>query len=90
MISFKNYMEDVIVEVYNDYKKRHHNYCSCERCMADTIAIALTQLKGKYAVSPEGEIFAKISRDDRQVRADALVVILEAIQLVGKQPNHSK
>ena len=56
--------------------------------MADTIAIALTKLKGKYAVSPEGEIFAKISRDDRQVRADALIVIIEAIQQVGRQPNH--
>lgn len=87
-MGFKNYMEDVIVEVYNDYKKRHLNYCTCDRCMADTIAIALTKLRGKYAVSPEGEIFAKISRDDRQVRADALVVILEAIQQVGKQPNH--
>ncbi|MGE5582317.1 MAG: late competence development ComFB family protein [Bacillota bacterium] len=87
-MTFKNYMEDVIVEVYNDYKKRHQTYCTCDRCMADTIAIALTKLRGKYAVSPEGEIFAKISRDDRQVRADALVVILEAIEQVGKQPNH--
>ncbi|HBF38955.1 MAG TPA: competence protein ComFB [Firmicutes bacterium] len=87
-MNFKNYMEDVIIEIYNDYKKHNLNYCTCERCMADTIAIALTKMKGKYAVSPEGEIFAKISRDDRQVRADALVVILEAIAQVGKRPNH--
>ncbi|HBE76760.1 MAG TPA: competence protein ComFB [Firmicutes bacterium] len=88
-MSFKNYMEDVIVEIYNEYKKSHLNYCTCDRCRADAIAIALTKLKGKYAVSPEGEIFARISRDDRQVRADALVVIIEAIEQVGKQPSHS-
>jgi competence protein ComFB len=87
-MSFKNYMEDVIVEVYDDYKRHNLSYCTCERCMADTIAIALTKMRGKYAVSPEGEIFVKISRDDRQVRADALIVILEAIEQVGKQPNH--
>ncbi len=87
-MGFKNYMEDVIVEIYGDYKKHNLNYCTCDRCRADTIAIALTKLKGKYAVSPEGEIFAKISRDDRQVRADALMVILEAIEQVGKRPNH--
>ena len=87
-MNFKNYMEDVILDIYNEYKQHNFNYCTCERCTADTIALALTKLKGKYAVSFEGEIFAKISRDDRQVRADALVVILEAIEQVGKKPNH--
>jgi hypothetical protein len=50
--------------------------------------LALSKLKGRYAVSPEGEIFAKLSREDRQVRADALVMIMEAADLVVKQPNH--
>ena len=60
-MNFKNYMEDVIIEVYNDYKKRHLTYCTCDRCMADTIAIALTKLRGKYAVSPEGGARLQIS-----------------------------
>lgn len=87
-MSFKNYMEDVVFQVYQEFKKKNPEFCSCERCSADTIAIALTKLRGKYAVSPEGEIFAKISREDRQVKADALVVIMEAAKLVAKQPNH--
>lgn len=88
MMGFKNYMEDVVLEVYQEFKNLHPEYCSCERCSADTMAIALTKLHGKYAVSPEGEIFAKISREDRQVRADVLVVIMEAAKQVAKQPNH--
>jgi competence protein ComFB len=52
------------------------------------MVLALSKLKGRYAVSPEGEIFAKLSREDRQVRADALVMIIEAAELVSKRPNH--
>lgn len=81
-------MEDVVVDVYKEFKKSYHQYCSCPRCSADTLVLALSKLKGRYAVSPEGEIFAKLSREDRQVRADALVMIIEAAELVAKQPNH--
>ena len=87
-MNFKNYMEDVVLDVYQDFKKRYPQFCTCERCQADIIAIALTKLKGRYAVSPQGEILAKISREDRQVLADALIVIMEAADLVSKQPNH--
>lgn len=87
-INFKNYMEDVVVDVYREFKKNYPQYCSCPRCSADTLVLALSKLKGRYAVSPEGEIFAKLSREDRQVRADALVMIIESAELVAKQPNH--
>lgn len=88
-MNFKNYMEDVVVEVYNqDFRKNYPQYCSCDRCSTDTMVIALTKLKGKYAVSPTGEIFAKLSREDRQVRTDALLAIIEAADLVAKNPNH--
>ncbi len=87
-MGLKNYMEDVVTEVCQEYLKANPEYCSCERCMADTIAIALTKLKGKYAVSLEGEIFTKVSCEERQVRADALIVVIEASQLVRQQPNH--
>lgn len=87
-INFKNYMEDVVVDVYKEFKKNYPQYCSCPRCSADTLVLALSNLKGRYAVSPEGEILAKLSREDRQVRADALVMIIEAAEVVAKRPNH--
>ena len=87
-MSFKNYMEDVVLEVYQDFLNKHRDFCACERCKVDVITFALNKLKGKYAVSPEGEIFVKLARDDRQVKADALVVIVEAADLVAKNPKH--
>jgi competence protein ComFB len=81
-------MEDVVREVYDDMIAKNDRFCKCERCRIDTMLIALKRLKGMYAGSLEGEIFTKLSRDDRQVRADALIVLLEAAEQVAKHPNH--
>jgi competence protein ComFB len=87
-MNFKNYMEDVVVDVYQEFKKTYFEYCGCDRCSADIMVLALTKLKGKYAVSLTGEIFASVSRDDRQIRTDALIAIKEAAEQVKVNPNH--
>jgi competence protein ComFB len=83
-------MEDVVLEIYEEFTGTtpDFGYCKCPRCKADVIALALTNLRGRYAVSPEGEVWAKLAKDDRQVRADALVAVMAAISLVSKNPNH--
>jgi competence protein ComFB len=87
-LNFRNYMEDVVREVYAEMIRLNPQYCSCERCKLDTMLIALKHLKGMYAASLEGEIFTKLSRDDRQIRTDALIVLMEAAEQVAKNPNH--
>ncbi|TCL56492.1 competence protein ComFB [Hydrogenispora ethanolica] len=87
-MSLKNYMEDVVVEIFEEFHRQHPEFCACDRCRVDTVAIALSNLRGRYAVSPEGEVFAKLSREDRQVRADALRMIIEAAKQVSQQPHH--
>ena len=87
-MQLKNYMEDVVVEVCDAYLAKHSELCRCERCRLDIIALALASLKGLYATSPEGEIFAKIARDDRQIRADALMAVIKASELVAAKPRH--
>jgi competence protein ComFB len=89
-MNFKNYMEDVVVEVYQEFKKKYPQYCSCDRCSADIMVLALTKLKGQYAVSLTGEIFASLSREDRQIRATAMVAIIEAAKQVSANPNHDQ
>ncbi len=87
-MNFKNYMEDVVVDVYQDFISHNPKFCGCERCKIDTMTLALTRLRGKYAASKEGEVLANISRDDRQVRTDVLVVLMEAANIVSKNPKH--
>ena len=87
-MNFRNYMEDVVREVYQEMIRKNPKLCTCDRCRIDTMLIALRHLKGMYAVSMEGEIFTKLSRDDRQIRADALIVLLKAAEQVTNNPNH--
>ena len=84
----KNYMEDVVKEILRDLEKRQHTYCLCERCRNDIIALALSNLKGKYATTPEGEILARVEQSDRQVRTDALLAVMQAIDIVREKPRH--
>jgi competence protein ComFB len=88
-LNFRNYMEDVVHEVYEEIIRKNPQLCKCERCKIDAMLIALNRLKGMYAASLEGEIFVKLSRDDRQIRTDALIVLLKAVEQVAKNPRHN-
>ncbi len=89
-MSLKNFMEDVVKEVFQDVKKARSDFCSCDRCREDVIALALTNIKGRYATTPEGEIFARVEQSDRQVRTDALLAVMQAVDVVSKNPKHDK
>jgi hypothetical protein len=41
-----------------------------------------------YAATPEGEALTRVSREDRQIRADALIAVIEAVKAVGERPKH--
>ena len=87
-MQLRNYMEDVVVAVYDEYAGEHGEICRCPQCRMDTIALALTKLRGMYAATPEGDVLKRISRDDRQVRADALIAVIAAIRTVFERPQH--
>lgn len=84
----KNYMEDVVISIYEQYLGEHPELCRCKQCQLDILALALTKLRGLYAATPEGEVWTKISRDDRQIRADALIAVMEAVRMVSSRPQH--
>lgn len=87
-MTMKNYMEDVVKEILRDLEKTKRIHCQCERCRNDIIALALSSLKGKYPTTPEGEILAKVEQSDRQVRTDALLAVMQAIDIVREKPRH--
>ncbi|MGE5551945.1 MAG: late competence development ComFB family protein [Bacteroidota bacterium] len=84
----KNYMEDVVVTVYEEFIRQHPEFCHCKQCRLDTIALALTHLRGLYAATEEGDVLTRVAREDRQIRADALVAIIEASRIVASRPQH--
>ena len=84
----KNYMEDVIIEVLDEALQTNPDFCQCQKCKQDVVLIALSKIKGRYASSPVGEIFARVEQSDRQVRTDALLAVMQALQQVAANPRH--
>jgi len=81
-------MQD-LVEQNLDIVARGMDCCLCERCRADITALALNNLPGKYVVTEEGEIFAKVSSFHQQAEIDVVAATMKAMMVVSKNPNHT-
>lgn len=84
----KNFMEDVVLEVLEEALETNPEFCRCEKCKQDVVLLALSKIKGSYVSSPVGEIFARVGQSDRQVRTDALLAVMQALEQVAANPRH--
>ena len=83
----KNYMEEIVFSLIDDVMK-DIEMCKCEKCMMDTIAIALNNLPTKYVVTEKGEIYSKINMFKTQVEVDVITAITKAAMIVRRRPHH--
>ncbi|NLM38025.1 MAG: late competence development ComFB family protein [Firmicutes bacterium] len=84
----KNFREDVVLEALDKALQANPSFCRCQKCRQDVILLALSKIKGRYASSPVGEIFARVEQSDRQVRTDALLAVMQALEQVAVNPRH--
>ena len=68
--------------------EKDDDICSCERCRLDVMALVLNKLPVKYVVSAQGEAYTKLEFLRLQYKVDIITEIIQAIELVKKQPNH--
>lgn len=87
-MELRNYMEDVVKQVFEEYLQRDPSFCRCDRCRRDTLVMTLNQLRGKYVGSQEGEIRAAVNASDRQAKADAMLALMQAVEQVKSHPHH--
>lgn len=83
----KNYMEEVVFRSFDDFTSGME-FCRCEKCKLDIIAIALNNLPAKYVVTDKGELYAKVDNLRGQFEADIITAITKAAMIVGKNPKH--
>lgn len=86
----KNYMEEIVVQAFEDYLRENPDFCRCPRCYRDVLAITLNQLQSRYVGSEEGEIRSRVAQSDRQVKADVTVALMKAVDIVRSRPHHEK
>ncbi len=67
---------------------RQFGHCDCRRCMADTIALALTNLPAKYVVVDKGTESPLINFYERKYSGQLTVEITKASMIVHENPHH--
>jgi len=87
-MELKNLTEEVVIELYDDIIGGKTGICSCEKCRHNTIALALSHLKARYAGSGEDAVLTRLQLSDPQVRTDATVALLAASRAVQKKLPH--
>ncbi|MDD2574330.1 MAG: late competence development ComFB family protein [Bacillota bacterium] len=87
-MKIKNYMEDVVIHLLFNIVKDMEDICKCEKCLSDIAAIALNRLTPHYVVSEKGEVYSKVLNMSIQFEADVTTTIMEAIDIVSKNPRH--
>jgi competence protein ComFB len=85
----KNYMEDIVDNIFPDVLVGYKNICKCKKCCDDIVAISLNNLKPLYAASDIGMVYLKMKESDLQFTANVINEIVKAVDIVTKNPNHA-
>lgn len=86
---FYNIMEKIVQEKAMKYMKQFGN-CTCRRCEADTIALALSKLPPKYVVVKEDSISPLLNFYEDHYAGQIIVEITKACIVVNKNPRHHR
>ncbi len=86
---YMNVMETFVKEVIVDYMKQYAQ-CSCNHCIIDTMALALTNLPSKYIVVKKGSLSPLLHMYRTKYSVLISTEVLKACLAVGKSPHHSK
>lgn len=86
---FYNIMEKIVQEKAMKYMKQFGN-CTCKRCEADTIALALSKLPPKYVVVKADSISPLLNFYEDHYAGQIIVEITKACIVVNKNPRHHR
>ena len=86
---FYNIMESIVQEKAIKYMKQFGN-CTCKRCEAYTIALALSKLPPKYVVAKADSISPLLNFYEDHYAGQIIVEITKACIVVNKNPRHNR
>lgn len=83
-----NIMEDKVTDITKRLMQDGQDFCTCDRCKLDVIAIALNAVPSKYVVTDKGELFGRANLMTNQSDADIIKEVTRAIDIVRESPRH--
>lgn len=85
-----NIMEDKITDLTNRLMKGEQDFCTCDRCKLDVIALALNSVPPKYVVTKKGELYGRANMMTNQSDTDIVKEVTKAIEIVRVNPRHDE
>ena len=82
-----NVMEELVDMKVMEYINKF-SICTCERCVADVRALALTGLPGKYVVVDKEAVTPMLHFYEQKFNAQVVVELTKACVTVGAKPHH--
>jgi competence protein ComFB len=79
-------VEQAVEAVISEQKKK---FCTCNRCLKDITALALNSLPPRYVVTEIGDAVTNVDLDSFQGRANIIMAVYKAIDVVNSHPRHS-
>lgn len=84
---FVNVMEYIIKDIIVDYMKKF-DMCTCERCVVDAAALALTYCRAKYIVVDKHSVSPLLNFYSNRYLGDVTVELTKACIQVKENPRH--
>lgn len=88
MYDLRNHTETVVYQALQNYLRQNKLACTCERCQADIMALALNRLPPRYYVSLQGKILTQCESHALPDQARVMADVVLAVQQVSATPSH--
>ena len=82
-----NVMETLVDMFALEYMEKF-KICTCDRCLADVKALALTKVSGKYVVVDKDAQQAMINFYEKKFKSDVIVELTKACITIDENPHH--
>lgn len=86
-----NLLKDEVKDQVEDLLTKRDDFCSCEQCHQDILALALSNLRPRYAGSESGKVILNsVDISSEQTKLDILRTVLDAAKKVNENPHHDR
>ncbi len=82
-------MEHIVKEQVLEYME-NFGCCTCSRCIADTMALALTNLPAKYIVVNDNDVSPLLNYYSTKYASLVMIELTKASIQVKENPHHNK
>ncbi|MFB5192895.1 late competence development ComFB family protein [Alicyclobacillus fastidiosus] len=87
----RNVMESITEYIFqNELLKEYELKCSCEKCIADILALTLNHLPPRYVATHEGELLISTMLVDTQLKIDVTEELMRSVLKVENNPQHAQ